>query len=819
VGSQVSYWKFDEGYGTTAYDSVGDNDGTISGATWTNNGKFGKGLDFNNSNINTDNVFVSDILALDQSGSMTISAWSNANTQPTNNSNYKVLVIYQGASGHNLETAYTNAGYDVTVDLTATNLSAVEAYDPDIVVCDQYVWGCSYSFLNDLYNAGYNIVSQGNDTNNTILPIATSALTSVAAGTIAPDEKHPITDGWSSTGNSGTDGRQSITSINSAAFSIAKDGTNDWTEIIYLEEPDKGRWAHIQPSSSPNTTLFNNINQFILRYNIIGKGKNYNLYSYFGNLYGWVNNQKVSTSFSYTNWHNASLVYDSSNIKLFLDGIEKNSASYSSSLDTDGNDLLIGSFVDGLIDEVKIYNSALTEEEIWRDYNQGKAMVLGSSGTDSSGNPSFSADRSYCVPGDTSTCNPPVAEWKFDEMAGTTAYDTSGNGNDSTAWNGSPSWTEGRFGSALDFDGSGDSGIEVGSPSGLTGTAFTAEAWIDGTNQDAVTRIINYGDSTTNYGGFIIGQNADGTLRTFIDTTGTGSWDGLNSVGTVNDSNWHHVVLVYDGTNRYIYIDGAKDSSTDVPAGYNSTPPNPILTIGQGSYNIEEHEGKIDHVQIYDYARTPAQIAWDYNRGKPVGWWRMDEGEGTTVYDHSGNGNNGTMTNMDPATDWVDGKINTALDFDDGSDYVNIPNPDELSDEHVTVSSWVKVDVMENWHNFVANSWGADDPAGWLLYASANGPVFGLWNSTGQKNASVTMDLTDGWHHVVGVYDGSQVKTYVDGVLRSSLNASSITLETSANLTIGGSTDGFVDDVRIYNYALTPLQIKEIYNGGAVNYR
>jgi hypothetical protein len=197
----------------------------------------------------------------------------------------------------------------------------------------------------------------------------------------------------------------------------------------------------------------------------------------------------------------------------------------------------------------------------------------------------------------------------------------------------------------------------------------------------------------------------------------------------------------------------------------------------------------------------------------------MDEGEGTTVYDHSGNGNNGTMTNMDPATDWVDGKINTALDFDDGSDYVNIPNPDELSDEHVTVSSWVKVDVMENWHNFVANSWGADDPAGWLLYASANGPVFGLWNSTGQKNASVTMDLTDGWHHVVGVYDGSQVKTYVDGVLRSSLNASSITLETSANLTIGGSTDGFVDDVRIYNYALTPLQIKEIYNGGAVNYR
>ena len=56
-----------------------------------------------------------------------------------------------------------------------------------------------------------------------------------------------------------------------------------------------------------------------------------------------------------------------------------------------------------------------------------------------------------CIPGDTSTCDPPVGQWNFDEKSGTTAYDTSGNGNDGTLTNG-PSWARGKFGSALSFD-------------------------------------------------------------------------------------------------------------------------------------------------------------------------------------------------------------------------------------------------------------------------------------------------------------------------------------------------------------------------------
>ena len=56
-----------------------------------------------------------------------------------------------------------------------------------------------------------------------------------------------------------------------------------------------------------------------------------------------------------------------------------------------------------------------------------------------------------------------------------------------------------------------------------------------------------------------------------------------------------------------------------------------------------------------------------------IGHWKLDESAGTTAADSSGNGNDGTLTNMDPATDWfpTGGQVNGALDFDGVDDRVN----------------------------------------------------------------------------------------------------------------------------------------------------
>src|SRR5690606_26203607 len=95
-------------------------------------------------------------------------------------------------------------------------------------------------------------------------------------------------------------------------------------------------------------------------------------------------------------------------------------------------------------------------------------------------------------------------------------------------------------------------------------------------------------------------------------------------------------------------------------------------------------DGQIDHVKIYDYARTPAQIAYDYNRGKPLAHWRFDECEGAVAHDSSGNEHHGTINIGATGTQstagtcqtsgaWAngkDGKFSGSLNFDGEDDWV-----------------------------------------------------------------------------------------------------------------------------------------------------
>jgi len=86
------------------------------------------------------------------------------------------------------------------------------------------------------------------------------------------------------------------------------------------------------------------------------------------NVIGYINNQIVSTQIT-KEWHHIVLTYDKTNIKLYVDNIEKDSIAYSSTISTNTKSLKIGKNVQGTIDEVRIYNRALSEEEIQDLYN------------------------------------------------------------------------------------------------------------------------------------------------------------------------------------------------------------------------------------------------------------------------------------------------------------------------------------------------------------------------------------------------------------------------------------------------------------------
>ena len=149
-----------------------------------------------------------------------------------------------------------------------------------------------------------------------------------------------------------------------------------------------------------------------------------------------------------------------------------------------------------------------------------------------------------------------VGWWRFDETSGTTAFDSSDNGNDGTL-EGNPQWVAGRLGGALEFDGIGDY-VDCGDPPNLTITGdITVMCWI---KVAAFTRtwetIIAKGDNSYR----MSRGPGDGDSIHFGCNGPSGG--NLNATTIVTDNTWHHVALVYDGTNKLIYIDGV-----DVPAG------------------------------------------------------------------------------------------------------------------------------------------------------------------------------------------------------------------------------------------------------------
>ena len=113
-----------------------------------------------------------------------------------------------------------------------------------------------------------------------------------------------------------------------------------------------------------------------------------------------------------------------------------------------------------------------------------------------------------------------------------------------------------------------------------------------------------------------------------------------------------------------------------------------------------------------------------------VGWWRLDDGSGTTAADSSGNGNDGTIQG-DPQ--WVAGKVGGALEFDGDGDYVDCGN-DAVFDitEEITLSVWINAnDILNGEHN----CWlGKGDNTYAIKHQSGNNLEFfvydGSWHAT-----------------------------------------------------------------------------------------
>lgn len=205
-----------------------------------------------------------------------------------------------------------------------------------------------------------------------------------------------------------------------------------------------------------------------------------------------------------------------------------------------------------------------------------------------------------------------------------------------------------------------------------------------------------------------------------------------------------------------------------------------------------------------------------------VGWWTLDEGQGTTAYDSSGNANTGVVRG---SAVWAAGHLGGALQFDGTSTSVLCGNDRSLQIRNqITLACWLKTPgFTKTWAALITKG----DTAWRLSRSSETGDSihFGLNGTVAAGNPwfDASKSVTDNeWHHVAGTYDGTLARIYLDGVSSASLAVTGQINASASNVLLGDNEGspgryftGILDDVRIYKRGLTAEEVRIVMKGYA----
>jgi len=202
-----------------------------------------------------------------------------------------------------------------------------------------------------------------------------------------------------------------------------------------------------------------------------------------------------------------------------------------------------------------------------------------------------------------------VGYWLLNEGSGNKVFDLSGDGNAGTLV-ADTHFVPGKFGPALDFDGTGDY-IDCGTSDifNLT-TSFTLSIWMSRANTTGDHGLFHRYAGADNYEGYGLGIRVQSGDNANLIRFFTGD-EWLYSTITITDSYWHHIVAVWDGTKTYIYIDGVLRGSA-TPASTELNNPGDTLFIGSFGGTSNFFSGKLDLPVIYNRALSAFEIALLY---------------------------------------------------------------------------------------------------------------------------------------------------------------------------------------------------------------
>jgi hypothetical protein len=407
----------------------------------------------------------------------------------------------------------------------------------------------------------------------------------------------------------------------------------------------------------------------------------------------------------------------------------------------------------------------------------------------------------------------------------------------------------GKVGQAFSLDGVDDE-ILVPASSGLNVASFTVEAWIRPTDITARRPVVEWcaaGDyagphlwiSVTPQGS----GSAPGTLFANIRDVNNGDHLICSAAGLVPSDQWSHVALTYDATTggSQILLNGAAVVSADLGK---FTPKTAVpLHIGRrpadspdGGSVVSPFLGQIDEVSLYERALSAAEIQAIYVAGasgkcpevcvsRPAGlvsWWPGNGSAANLVGTNAGTVLGETV--FDAA------KVGSGFRFDGFNDAVLIPYTPELDLTRFTVEAWVKpaspVADLDNQELIFGQAIGKPQL---VVRPGTNGLKVAFMFSESMASFPVVVSTNEiplhQFSHLAGSWDGTNLSLYINGVLEASVISTAIPAASSCPFYIGGFQsacgytgqffNGWVDEVSLYNRALSPAEIQALAAAGS----
>jgi hypothetical protein len=513
-------------------------------------------------------------------------------------------------------------------------------------------------------------------------------------------------------------------------------------------------------------------------------------------------------------WYHLSLSYNGSQLKLYVNG--RLDSKHSDSITLVSGDhhthlastyLLDSGELIGEIDQVKIFNRSLTQQEI----------VEKTQGLDSSG---------------------AVLDFRFDRNGGNKVHDhSSENNHGSLVPNESfgPQRVKGVTGGAVDFDGGKDL-VQIEDTSSLDSMdTITIAAWVKPDSLSGRDDLIKKG------GNYWFNIQDNGELSTYLNGIDPSpGYYQSNSEIKVNE--WTHIAFTYNGSQIRQFINGDLDT---IHSGLSGSVSSSNNDLNLGKHNTGGIDGSLDNIKIYPYAVSDSKVQKLYQQGKPhIGSSSTDSSStslqkglvlsqtfnrietcgqsdtiscpsgmsGEVAVDESGEANHGELVNGPTEKGAEDCRVGGCLGFDAEDDTVRVDRDSSIVSGSRSMSFWVNLDgelSQGSWEDIVGQG------SMRVEVSEADTTTLNWYTTGGAGSFSVP---NNEWVHVTVTATSDTAKMYTDGNIVGSFSVDTLN-KTSGDLWIMSEKNskyvgGKIDQVRVYNRSLSNQEVWKLYTQG-----